>query len=134
MRFVKSLAVAALLLSSGAAIAGSKSPQQELAAELEGRVAGEPVSCISLNRVRSTRIIDKTAIIYDTGPVIYVNRPRGGAEMLDDWDILVSKPFGSQLCTPEVVELLDPSTRMKAGFVNLGEFVPYRKVETAKAD
>jgi hypothetical protein len=66
--------------------------------------------------------------------VIYVNRPRGGAEMLDDWDILVSKPFGSQLCTPEVVELLDSSTRMKSGFVNLGEFVPYRKIKTAKAD
>ena len=134
MRFVKSLTAAALLLTSGAAVAGSKSPQEELAAELKGRVAGEPVQCISLNRVRSTRIIENTAIVYDAGPVVYVNYPRGGAGMLDDWDVLVTKVYGSQLCSPEVVELVDPSTHMKSGFVSLGEFVPYKRVETAKAD
>lgn len=134
MRFVKTLTAAALLLTSGAAIAGSKSPQEELAAELKGWVAGEPVRCITLDRVRSTRIIDNTAIIYDAGPVIYVNHPRGGADMLDNWDVLVSKPFGSQLCTPEVVELLDRTTHMKSGFISLGEFVPYKKVKTARAD
>jgi hypothetical protein len=134
MRFVKTITAAALLLASGSALAGSKSPQEELAAELEGRVAGEPVKCININRIRSTRVIDRTAIIYDAGTTIYVNTPRGGAQMLDDWDVLLSKPFGSQLCTPEVVQLLDPSTHMQSGFVSLGEFVPYKKIKTAHKD
>ena len=41
----------------------------------EGREAGQPVSCIPLYGTSDARIIDKTAIIYDTGRTIYVNRP-----------------------------------------------------------
>ena len=56
-----------------------------------------------------------------------VNRPKGGAESLDDDDILVTKTTGSQLCSIDAVELRDRSSRMYSGFVSLGEFVPYRR-------
>lgn len=131
MRFISSIAAAAMLLAGSAAIAKSN-PEAELAQEIEGRVAGAPVKCISLTNIRNTRIIDNTAIIYDAGSTIYVNRPRGGAEHLDDWDILVTKVHGSQLCTPEMVNLLDRSSRMTSGWVSLGDFVPYKKIKTAR--
>jgi hypothetical protein len=87
-----------------------------------------------MSNIRSTRIIDKTAIIYDAGPTIYVNRPRGGAESLDDWDMLVTNLHGSQLCSPEIVRLFDRSSKIESGFVSLGEFVPYKKAKTVKQD
>ena len=70
--------VTALLTVSAATTAARLSPDEQLAKAIEGRIAGEPVKCIRLRDIRSTRVIDKTAIVYDTlGPTIYVNRPKG---------------------------------------------------------
>lgn len=122
------LAAAAALLAIGPAEAKPRlTPEQQLAKALEGRVAGEPVSCISLHRITSSRIIDDTAIIYDAGGTLYVNRPRSGAESLDRWDTLVTRTFGSQLCSIDTVKLVDSSSQFMTGLVFLGEFVPYRK-------
>ena len=105
--------------------------EAKLARALEGRVAGEPVDCIDLRRIRSSRIIDGTAIVYDTGRTLYVNRPESGAEALDDWDVMVVKPFSSRLCSIDTVRLHDSGSRFMNGIVFLGEFVPYDRVRTA---
>ena len=124
------LAAAALAVVPGTASAREKlAPEDQLAKLLEGRVAGEPQNCISLAAARSSQIIDKTAIVYKVGSTLWVNRPRGGAESLDDDDILVTKTTGSQLCSIDPVELRDRSSRMYSGFVSLGEFVPYRRAK-----
>ena len=125
-----SLLAASLLLASGsAAVAKPKlDPEARLAKALQGRVAGEPVDCIQLSRINSTQIIDRTAIIYDAGSTLYVNRPRAGREDLDHWDVMVTKNFGSQLCSIDVVRLFESGSRMETGTVFLGEFVPYRRV------
>jgi hypothetical protein len=102
-------------------------PEVRLARALEGRVAGKPVDCIQLRSIRSSRIIDDTAILYDTGGTLYVNRPRAGRESLDQWDTLVTRTHSSQLCSIDVVHLYDTGSRMQTGSVFLGEFVPYRK-------
>ncbi len=102
----------------------------ELARAVEGRTAGEPVDCLNLRDIRSTRIIDRTAIIYETrNGTIYVNKPDGGARSLDKWDVLVTDTHSTQLCDVDVVRLFDTAARMETGFVNLGEFVPYRKAK-----
>jgi hypothetical protein len=124
-----------LLLSGSAAVAKPKlDPEARLARALEGRAAGEPVDCIQLSRVNSTQIIDHTAIIYDTGSTLYVNRPKSGLEQLDRWDTMVTKSYSSQLCSIDVVRLLDTGARIETGVVFLGEFVPYRRIRTARAD
>jgi hypothetical protein len=134
MRSTAILAAGALIVASAAAaIAKPADPETELAKALEGRVAGTPVNCIAADLIRSARIIDKTAIIWGAGNTIYVNRP-GGARTLDNWDILVTEPFGAHLCRIEQVRLIDRSTRMTTGFVSLNEFVPYKKVKTAQID
>ena len=120
----------ALVGASGPALAKEKlSPEQRLEKRLEGRVAGKPVDCIFLPTVRSTTIYDGTAIVYDAGDVIYVNRPKSGASSLDDDDIMVTQPTNSQLCSVDIVKLHDRTGHFFSGSVGLGPFVPYRKAE-----
>lgn len=129
------LAAGSLLLAGAAADAKPRlTPEQQLAKSLEGRVAGKPVDCIYTPRVMSTRIYDKTAIVYDGGRTIWVNRPESGASALDDNDILVTRPTGSQLCSVDIVRLIDRTGGFFRGSIGLGEFVPYTKVKVAKAD
>jgi hypothetical protein len=128
-----------LILAAAAAAfapAQARSPdpdkgERKLAQALEGRVAGEPVDCIDLHRIRSSRIIDRTAIVYDAGGTLYVNRPRSGARSLRDWDVMVTKPFGSRLCSVDTVQMYSPGSNMLGGIVFLGDFVPYKRVERA---
>jgi hypothetical protein len=122
------LAAAAVLTLPTVADARQKlQPEAKLQKMLEGRVAGEPVNCIYTPRIRSTRIIDKTAIVYDAGSVLYVNRPEN-ASTLDRDDVMVTRLHGSQLCNIDIVRLRESSTLFENGFVSLGEFVPYRRV------
>ena len=126
------LASAPLALAAPAAAEHRESAKGEaqLARILEGRVAGEPQDCIDLARIRGSRIVGGTAIVYDAGRTLWVNRPRGGAEMLDRDDVMVTRPFGSRLCSIDRVDLVDAGVRFPTGFVSLGEFVPYRKAGT----
>ena len=124
-------------LIAAAAVAGAPgprarekiAPQAKLPKLLEGRVAGEPQNCISLSTARSSQIIDKTAIVYKVGNTLWVNRPKGGAESLDDDDILVTRTTSSQLCSIDTIQLRDRTSHFYTGFVSLGEFVPYRRAK-----
>lgn len=105
-----------------------KAPEAQLARALDGRIAGDPVDCIRLRDIRSSKIIDRTAIVYEgRGGTLYVNYPDGGAESLDDWDVQVTDTRSSQLCSIDTVRLYDRSFDMLTGVVFLGKFVPYRK-------
>ena len=132
--FAFTAAIAALTMASPAISAGSAkqklTPEQSLEKRLKGWVAGEPVDCIYLPMVRNTTIYDKTAILYDSGSTIYVNRPKSGASSLDDDDVMVTTPTGSQLCSIDIVRLQDRTSGMFGGTVGLGKFVPYRKADT----
>jgi hypothetical protein len=131
--FTKSLSIAAclgLLAGTGAAVAhpsDTSRGEAKLAKALEGRVAGTPVDCIQLRDIRSSRIIDGTAILYDTGSTLYLNRPASGASWLDDNDVLVTDTHSSQLCSIDVVRLFDSASRTPDGSVGLGNFIPYTK-------
>ena len=126
------LAGLAVLGTSGVAVAKERlTPEQRLEKRLEGRVAGEPVDCIYMPMVRGSTIYDRTAIVYEVGSTLYVNRPEAGARDLDDNDVMVTNLHSSQLCSIDVVRMHDQSSRFYSGSVFLGKFVPYRKVETA---
>ena len=134
MRALLTAASLALLALPGAAMANDKANpkgEADLAKMLEGRVAGKPVKCLPTHSMDNSTVIDKTAIVYRSGSKLYVNRPRSGAEQLDDDDSLLTKPFGSQLCNVDKGDLIDRSSRMWSGFVLLGDFVPYQRVKTS---
>lgn len=120
-------AAAATAFVPAQAASPSEKARAQLARDLEGRVAGEPVRCIDLSRVRSSRIIPGEAIVYDAGSTIYVNRPRSGAQSLDHWDKMLTRTFASRLCSIDTVQLYDTAFNGPTGIVFLGEFVPYRR-------
>jgi hypothetical protein len=128
--------LACVALSVGTADAARKpkdEPEVQIAKLLEGRTAGEPVNCISMQSIRSSRIIDKTAILYTmNNGTIYLNRPTAGATSLRNDMALFTKTPSSQLCSVETVTLFDSVSHMYYGWVGLGQFVPYPK--PAKAE
>lgn len=127
------LSIAATAAVLGAAAVDAKprlTPQQQLDKLLEGRVAGEPTSCIPQFETRDMQILDKTAIVYGRGTTLWVNIPKS-PEYLDDDDILLTKTNGSQLCDLDIVQTLDRTSHVPNGFISLGKFVPYKKVAKA---
>jgi hypothetical protein len=128
MRLFKILAASALLVAGIApALATSPNGEARLAKILAGRVPGKPQKCIYLPSITETRVIDGTAIVYHAGRTIYVNRPVAGARTLSSSDVLVTKPTNAELCSVDIVRIFDQGTHFERGFVNLGDFVPYRK-------
>ncbi len=127
---------AATLFAAGAAVAADKAPptnlkgEAELAKLLAGREPGKPVNCISATQSQSSRVVQGTAIVYQsTSRTLYVNRPKIGADQLGRDDILVTRIWGSQLCNLDQIRLVDRTSRFQRGFVSLGDFVPYTRVK-----
>ncbi len=123
------IALAATALVAGGAAVQAKpklTPEQRLEKLLDGRVAGKPTSCISTADTRDMEIIDGVALVYRSGTTLFVNRPRN-PEDLDSDDILVIRTSGSQLCRLDMIHTVDRLGHFTTGFVNLGDFVPYRR-------
>jgi hypothetical protein len=133
---VVTLLAGGLLASSAAAKTGTSletRSEARLARALDGRIAGRPVDCLNLRDIRSSQIIDRTAILYETnGGTLYLNRPDAGQNSLSRGDVLVTDTHSHQLCSIDVVRLYDTSSRMQTGVVFLGDFVPYRKPITGR--
>ena len=126
--------IAGSLLVGGAAQAGPVDREAELARALQGRVAGTPVSCIDLHRVTSSQVIPNTAILYRSGSTIYVNRPANGADELNRNDTMVTRLHSTRLCDVDTITMVEPVSGTFMGVVFLGDFVPYRRVQTGSAE
>jgi hypothetical protein len=122
-------AVASLALFAGPSVAGERlSGDQKLAKLLEGRVAGEPRSCINTRVNSESQVIDGTALVYGRGRTIWVNVP-ANARDLDDRDAVLVRQYGASLCRQDIVTTFDPSGGFFTGNVFLGDFVPYTRAD-----
>ena len=132
MRALAIALAATALLAGGASLQAKPklTPEQRLEKLLEGRVAGKPTTCISTSDTRDMEIIDGVALVYRSGSTLYVNRPKN-PEDLDSDDILVIRPTGSQLCRLDMIHTVDRIGHFTTGFINLNDFVPYRRVQQA---
>ena len=122
------LAAAALGLGAASMAAADDVPRGEakLAKMLEGRVAGEPQSCINTFPSRALTQIDDTALVYREGRTLWVNRTRT-PDAIDDDDYLVIRKFGgTRLCRTDQVETYSRPGNFFSGVIFLGDFVPYR--------
>ena len=122
--------VGSILLTTlivGPVVAGpSLSPEQKLAAALAGRVQGAAVSCIRQRDIDTVRVFDGTALLYQMrGGDYYLNRPSSGAETLRSDSVLITDTHSDQLCDVDIVRLVDRSSGIQSGFVDLDKFVPY---------
>ena len=104
--------------------------EEKQAKLLDGRVAGEPQSCIRTLGSRNLSQIDGTALTYRDGDTVWVNYTRN-PDSIDDRDIMVIDRFsGSSLCRTDQVKLVDRVNGFLSGILLLDEFVPYKKVDT----
>jgi hypothetical protein len=126
----------ALIALTGAALAFTgpavyakekKTGEEKLAEMIEGRVAGEPLSCIPTNGNNSLTVIDGTALVYKNGRTVYVNRT-AHPKTLDSDDVLVIERFsGSTLCKLDQVRTVERTSGFMTGVVFMEDFVPYTK-------
>jgi Family of unknown function (DUF6491) len=127
-------AVALTLLSASVTSANParEDRQAREAAALEkalvGKVAGKPVSCISLTDVDGGRTIGENAIIFRVSQRrLYVNKPRGGCTGLRDGRSLVTQTPTNRLCSGDIAQVVDTGLGFTGPSCTLGEFTPYTK-------
>lgn len=103
-----------------------------LSRELEGKVAGAPVNCISdFNADNMIRVSDDILLYRVSGRLVYQNNLRSSCPGLArDNDIIVTEQFGGQKCRGDIVRLVDRTSGIPGPVCSLGEFVPYRKDAT----
>lgn len=104
--------------------------EKRLAKLLEGRVAGEPVSCIRLLPSDRMQTISGTAYVYGSGQTIYVQRTRDPQRISDNDTLIVNRFGASQLCRLDMTTTIDRFTGIFTGSVFFEDFVPYTRVRT----
>ena len=129
MKTLPLILAGAALAQTGATPALARSAEEneaKLARMLEGRTAGEPVSCISALRSSRIEVIEHVGIVYDAGNTIYVARP-ANPKSLSHNDIVVIDRYSGQLCNTDVIRTVDRYQGFTTGAVFLDNFVPYTK-------
>jgi len=127
------LACAAVVAATGVAAAPAQAPEAaaltpKVAEVLAGWTAGKPVSCVRLRDVRSTQIVDQSAIIYKLSNKRWlVNFPAGGCASLRPDRTLVTSTPSTSLCRGDIARVIDPPTPIEYGSCGLGDFVPYTR-------
>lgn len=134
MRIASMLIMAAVVAAPVAAKGPSAKERGEadLAKALKGYEPGGQVNCVNLHDITNQTVIDRTAIIFwGMGGKAWVNRPRG-AEFLNDDNILITQPFGSQNCRLDIVHQRDRYTHMQGPAISFDSFTVYTKPKKAK--
>ena len=129
-KIIAALALSALALGAATTVVAKEKQtgEQKLAEMLEGRVAGEPKSCISTVRSGSLQVIDKTALVYEAGDTLWVNRTARPDDLRRDDVLVINQTSGMQLCRLDRITTVDQVSHFFTGIVFLQDFVPYRKV------
>jgi len=121
-----SIAAAALVSTSLAAETRAERGEARLAEMIEGRVAGEPQSCINAYQSDNLQVIEHVGLVYERGGTVWVARASDPRD-LDSFDVPVIERHGSSLCHNDIIRTVDRSTGMFTGSVFLEEFVPYTR-------
>lgn len=128
--FAIAAAAGALMVATTPAQAETRQERSEarLAERLEGRVAGEPQSCITAYHSNRLEVMPHVGLVYETGDTIYVARAQNPRHLSYN-DIPVFERASSRLCKMDVIRTVDRSTQFTTGALFLENFVPYTKVD-----
>jgi hypothetical protein len=112
--------------------------EASLLRELNGRVAGQPVPCITRRLVVETRVIGRTALLFRMPDgTIFVNRPAKGTELLPREGVV--EEIGATpraICQNDIVVVQEPGgaavyerggkgLHRPGASAQLGTFTPY---------
>ncbi len=132
MKKLIAIATAGAALAIGATGAQAETRQERsearLAEMIEGRVAGEPQSCVTALRSNDIEVIPYIGIVYDAGDTIYVARALR-PEQLRSSNVPIIERHGSRLCRNDVMRTIDRYSGFTTGALFLQDFVPYTKAE-----
>ena len=121
------LAGCAMTPEQSASLAASDARDQaRLDKKLAGYVPGAPKSCIQRNRTSEMSIFGDT-LVYRDGRTLYRTQTSGGCFGLKRDDIVVTKSFGSSICSGDLVRTVDRTNAFPSGSCSFGDFVPYTK-------
>lgn len=130
--------IAALLLPlltlAGCASAPAEPPRltekqaEKLARELDGRVPGEKVACITRFGGSDMTVISDQVLLYRVSSrLIYKNELSGRCSGLSRGDTLITHSSTGQLCRGDIARVAHLPSGMTTGSCALGDFIPYRK-------
>jgi len=126
-----------LIAAAGSACAASAmteprtaKAEKTLLTELQGKVAGAPVSCLPPFRTNDMIVVDDNTVLFREGRnKVYRNDPPGGcAPMGNVGYTLVTRSTSSRMCRGEIVQVTDLRSGVVAGSCSLGDFIPYQAV------
>lgn len=123
----------ATVLASCAPVGDSGQTYAQASEDTDVRVVGEPVSCLSASRIRSSRVRGDGVIDFETtGGDTYRNFLRSSCPGLRRNDAIMYEVRGSQLCRGEIVYEVDNyGGRLDRGpACGLGEFTPIEYVDS----
>ena len=96
--------LAGIALTACATMPATAGDDPELARMLAGKVAGSPQQCISLREARGSTVTRDAIVFRESRRLVYVSSTPGcRTNSLDP--ILVTREFGSRLCSGDVVTL-----------------------------
>lgn len=132
------LPLAAQSKPSGDTEASAEAPmtkgERKLAQLLEGRVAGEPVSCIPTNgRTQHVQTVDKVAYVYGRGDTIYVQRTDNPGMINSADSVSVRRINAYRFCRLDRATTFAPVSGITTGFVVFEDFIPYTRVKVARS-
>lgn len=94
---------------------------------LDGKVAGEKMSCINRRPQTNLTVISNNVLLYRVNNrLIYKNELIGSCSGLVYGDTMIVRSFGSQLCRGDMTTTANLLTGMTSGACALGDFIPYR--------
>ncbi|HZV19220.1 MAG TPA: DUF6491 family protein [Sphingobium sp.] len=100
---------------------------RDLAKALEGKVPGEPVSCVTAMRGSNLRALGDNTLIYKfSKDLVYRNTLDGACHGLSMGDTLVLRRTTDQYCRGDIATVVHIPTGSQTGSCVLGDFVPYR--------
>jgi len=121
------LPLAACVQSTNDAPRLSEREAQDLARALDGKVAGEPVACVTSVRSSDLRALGDNTLIYRINKdLVYRNTLSGACNGLSMGDTLVMRRVTSQYCRGDIATVVNLPSGMQTGSCALGDFVPYR--------
>lgn len=121
------LPLAACVQSTSAEPRLSDREARDLARALDGKVPGEPVSCVSAMRSDDLRALGDNTLIYRfSKDLVYRNTLEGACTGLSMGDTLVMRRTTNQYCRGDIATVVNLQSGAQTGSCSLGDFVPYR--------
>lgn len=131
MRIVLPLVSAAILVgcSSAPPQAAGPSPKQQarLAQLLDGKVAGNPQSCLPSWRTHNMIAIDDDTLVFQESPGrVWLQKPKNPCNLISAGPYaLVTRDSIGQLCNGDIAQVIDTMSRTNVGSCVMGNFIPY---------